>query len=261
VFFSHLAESWRYRELIYFFAWRDVKVRYKQAALGAAWAILQPLASMIVFAVIFGRLANVPSDGLPYPLFAYCGLLARTYFSGVITQAGQCLIGNANLITKVYFPRIALPFSSVAGGLLDAAISFCFLVVMMVYYAVTPSWTMLLAPLFVVLLVLLATGVGLLLAALNVSYRDVKYALPLMIQLWLFVTPILFPVSFVPENLRPLLMFNPLTGIIDGFRRTLLLGQLPDPLLTASSLAGTLVIGMIGLVYFRKAERSFADIV
>ncbi len=256
-----LGDSWRHRELVCFFAWRDVKVRYKQALLGAAWAILQPLLSMIVFTFVFGRLAGVPSDGLPYPLFAYAGLLLWNYVSGVVGQAGQSLTANSNLITKVYFPRVALPFSTAVSGLLDFAVGSTFLVVLLAWYHAIPTWHALLAPVFLIALVALTLGVSLFLAALNVSYRDVKYALPLMIQLWLFISPVIYPISAVSEKYRPLMALNPLTGIVEGFRSCLLLQRLPDPRLTAISLASTLVILIAGLVYFRRAERSFADVI
>jgi lipopolysaccharide transport system permease protein len=254
-------EAWRYRELVYFFAWRDVKVRYKQAVLGAAWAILQPLASMLVFAFFFGRLAKVPSDGVAYPLFAYTGLLLWTYFSTAITQAGQSLVSNSNLLTKVYFPRFTLPCSTVASGLLDFAIGWGFLAFLMVYYEARLSWTLVLVPLFTVQLILLTLGVGIWLAALNVLYRDIKHALPLAIQLWMFASPVIYPLDFIPERLRWLMLLNPLAGVVDGFRRCLLLGQLPDAPLTIASLVGTLLILVTGMAYFRKVERTLADVI
>lgn len=256
-----LREWWRYRELVYFFAWRDVKVRYKQAALGAAWAILQPLLTMIVFTIFFGRLAKIPSDGIPYPLFAYVGLVLWTYFSGVVGQAGQSLTANSNLITKVYFPRIALPASSAVSGLLDFLVGLSFVVVLMAWYGARPGWPLLFTPVIVVGLILFTVGVSLLLAALNVWYRDVKYVLPLLIQLWLFVTPVIYPASFIPERFQPYLFLNPLAGLAEGFRMCLLTSRWPDPLLTSSSLALALVVFVAGLVVFRRAERSFADII
>jgi lipopolysaccharide transport system permease protein len=256
-----LLESWQHRELIFFFAWREVKIRYKQALLGAAWAILQPLLSMIVFTLFFGRLAGIPSDGLPYALFAYVGLLQWTYFSGVIANAGQSLTSNANLITKVYFPRLALPSSLAISGLLDFVIGLSFLFVLMIYFQSPLHALALLAPFFVLQMVLLSVGVSLLLAAVNVFYRDVKHVLPLAIQLWLFLTPVIYPVSFIPERHRPWLALNPLAGIIDGFRSCLVLGQWPNLWLTASSWAITLLVLWLGFAYFRQAERRFADVI
>jgi lipopolysaccharide transport system permease protein len=256
-----IRETWRYRELVYFFAWRDIKVRYKQAALGASWAILQPLLAMVVFTLFFGRLAQIPSDGIPYPLFAFAGLVLWTYFSTVITQGGQSLISNANMITKVFFPRLTLPFSSVTSGALDLLIGLSFLLLMSLYYGVFPALPAILAPLFLLQLILFTAGLSLTIAALNVSYRDVKYVLPLLIQLGLFVTPVIYPASFVPERFQSFLALNPLTGIVVGFRDCLLLARWPDPQLTGISLALTAVVLWFGLVYFRKVERSFADII
>ena len=256
-----LSEAWRYRELVYFFAWRNIKVRYKQAALGAAWAILQPLLSMIVFTVFFGQLAKIPSDGVPYPLFAYVGLVVWTYYSSVLSQAGQSLTVNANLVTKVYFPKVALPASSALGGLFDLTISLSFVVVIMAWYQVLPGWQLLLAPIFLVGLVLLTVGVSLLVAAVNVWYRDVKHTLPLLISLWLFVTPVIYPASFVPERYRPLLLLNPLAGIVEGFRNCVLPGNGPDLTMSGISLASAVIIFGIGMAYFRVAERSFADVI
>jgi lipopolysaccharide transport system permease protein len=258
---SWLAESWRYRELVYFFAWRDIKVRYKQAALGAAWAVLQPLLGMIVFTVFFGGLARIPGDGVPYPLFAYLGLVLWTYFANVISQGGQSLISNSTLITKVYFPRIALPASSALGGLFDAAVGLSFVVVLMAWYQVLPGWSLILAPIFLVALVLLTVGVSLLLAAVNVWYRDVKHTLPLLIQLWLFASPVIYPFDYVPERYRPLMALNPLAGLVEGFRDCLLPDRWPDPGLTVFSLAATAVVFVLGVTVFRRAERSFADVI
>jgi homopolymeric O-antigen transport system permease protein len=254
-------EIWRYRELVYFFAWRDIKVRYKQAALGVGWAVLQPLLTMIVFTLLFGRLAGVPSDGLPYPLFAYVGLTLWTYFSGVISQAGQSLASNSNLVTKVYFPRVALPASSALSGLLDLAVSFTFVVVLMAYYQMRPSWPLVFAPVFLMGAMLFTMGISLLLAALTVRFRDVKYTVPLIVQLWLFVTPVIYPASFVPERFRPFLFLNPMAGLVEGFRSCLLTDRWPDPMLTAASLLAAIGVFLIGWLYFQKAERSFADVI
>ena len=246
---------------MYFFAWRDVKVRYKQAALGAAWAVLQPLLGAILFTIFFGRLAQIPSDGLPYLLFAYVGLVLWTYFTSVITHAGQSLTSNTNLITKIYFPRVALPVSAALSGLLDLAASLPLAVVFMVYFQTYPSWPLILAPVYLAGTVLFTIGVSLLLAALMVRYRDVKYTLPLMVQLWLIVTPVIYPASFLPERYRPLLFLNPMAGFVEGFRGSLLTERWPDPATTTVSLAVAIVVFVVGWVYFHRAERSFADII
>lgn len=256
-----IRQTWRYRELIYFFAWRDVKVRYKQAALGAAWAVLQPLATMVIFSLLFGRLAKIPSDDVPYPLFAYVGLIMWTYFSGVAAHSVQSLIANSNLVSKVYFPRVALPASAALSGLLDLAISSCFVVVLMVYYGVFPGWPVVLAPLYLVALVLITVGFSLVLAALAVSYRDVKYTVPLLLQLGLFVTPVIYPASFVPHKLQFLLLLNPLARIVEGLRGCLLKPEWPAPGTTVLSLLVAVLVFAGGWFYFGRAERSFADII
>jgi lipopolysaccharide transport system permease protein len=254
-------ELWRFRELLYFLAWRDVKVRYKQAALGAAWAIVQPLLTMLIFSFFFGRLANIPSDGVPYPLFCYAALVPWTYFSGTLTQAGNSLVSNSNLITKVYFPRVLLPAASAVSGLLDFAIGSAFLVVLMVYYKVHPGWTLLLWPLAVLCMMTVSVGVSMLLAGLNVRYRDVKYVIPFMIQLGLFITPVIYPASFLPARVRPLLALNPLSGIVELFRAALFPHLKIDfqPLLI--SLVASFSLFVAGALYFRKAEEKFADII
>jgi len=256
-----LSELWRYRELAYFFAWRDVKVRYKQAALGAAWAVLQPLLTMVLFTLFFGRLARIPSDGVPYPLFSYSALLFWTYFAAVLGQGGQSLVANSNLITKVYFPRLTLPASVALSGLLDFVIGVGFLVILMLYYRIYPGWPLLLAPVFLVGLVLFTLGASLFLASLSVRYRDIKYAAPFLIQMWLFVTPVIYPTTMLPERLQTVMAVNPLAGVIEGFRACLFSGRLPDPLLTGVSLTTAVVVFVIGLAYFRKTERAFADVI
>jgi lipopolysaccharide transport system permease protein len=256
-----LSELWRYRELLYFLAWRDVKVRYKQAALGAAWAVLQPLLTMIVFTLFFGRLVGVPSNGVPYPLFAYCALVLWTYFAGVLGLAGQSLLANINLITKVYFPRILMPASNALSGLLDLAIGLVLLVPLMAYYRVQPGWALLLAPVFLVGLILLTLGTSLLLAALVVRFRDMKYTVPFLIQLGLFVTPVIYPMSVIPRRYQTLAALNPLSGIIEGFRASLFSATTLDPMLTTVSLISCVVVFVAGFVYFRSAERFFADII
>ena len=254
-------EFWRYRELLYFLAWRDVKVRYKQAALGVSWAVIQPLLTMIIFTLFFGGIARVPSDGIPYPLFSFCALVPWTYFSTILGHAGNSLISNAQLITKVYFPRALLPAATVLSGLADFSVGAVVLALMMIYYHVKPGWPLLLAPLFFAGMVVLAFSVSMFLAALNVRYRDVKYALPFLVQIWLFVTPIIYPVTFLPAKMRPLLAFNPMAGLLEGFRSSLLARKQMDWRLAGISVAITLVLLVIGAAYFRKTEKTFADIV
>lgn len=256
-----LSEVWRSREILYFLAWRDVKVRYKQAVLGVAWAVLQPLFTMIIFTLFFGRLASIPSDGVPYPLFSYSALLLWTYFSITLSQVGNSLIANASLITKIYFPRVLLPGAAALGGLLDLLVSSVILVVMMIYYRVSPNWTILLTPIFIVETVLLVMGAGMLLAALNVRYRDVKYTIPFLTQIGLFVTPVIYPVSFLPQRYQWLLALNPMAGVIEGFRGCLLgVGSINWELVTGSWVV-TLLLLLVGGLHFRSTERVFADIV
>jgi lipopolysaccharide transport system permease protein len=256
-----LQEFWRYRELFYFLVWRDVKIRYKQTVLGAAWAIIQPFFIMIIFTLFFGRLAKMPSDGIPYPVFSYSALVPWTYFAGALALAGNSLVGNANLITKVYFPRVTIPASAVLSGLVDFAIASVVLLGMMVYYRIQLSWGLLLWPVLVVPLVLLALGVGMFLAALNVKYRDVKYTIPFIVQLWLFLSPIIYPTSIIPERFRTLIALNPISGIIEAFRASLLPTRQVDWQLLSVSVAVTLFIFTLGALYFMKTERNFADVV
>src|SRR5579864_2335856 len=256
-----LYEIWRSREILYFLAWRDVKVRYKQAVLGVAWAVLQPLFTMIIFTFFFGRLAAIPSDGVPYPLFSYSALLLCTYFSITLSLVGNSLISNASLITKIYFPRVLLPGAAALGGLLDLLVSSVFLVAMMVYYRAAVRWTILLTPLFIAETVLLVLGAGMLLAALNVRYRDVKYTIPFLTQIGLFVTPVIYPVNFLPHRYQWLLALNPMAGVIEGFRGCLLgIGSINWELV-ASSWVVTLLLLVVGGLHFRSTERVFADIV
>jgi lipopolysaccharide transport system permease protein len=251
---------WSYRELLYFLIWRDVKVRYKQTGLGVAWAIIQPLFTMIIFTLFFGRLAGVPSDNVPYPLFAYAGLLPWTFFSNAISNSGNSLVGSANLITKVYFPRMIIPGAAVAAGLVDFAIALIILILLMFYYGVILSWSILMFPVLVTLTTLLAVGVGMWLSALNVKYRDVRFALPFLVQLWMFVSPVIYPTSFLPVKFRWLLSLNPLTGIIEGYRSSLF-GRRFDWTALAMSAAITLVLLVYASYSFRRMEKSFADIV
>lgn len=257
----NLANLWNYRELIYFLTWRDIRVRYKQTALGAAWAVIQPFFTMIVFSVFFGWLAKIPSDGVPYPIFAYCALLPWQLFAHSLTQSSNSLVANQHLITKVYFPRLVIPISTVLAGLPDFLIAFVFLIGMMIYYGMAPTavaWTI---PLFLVLAVGTALGVGLWLSALNVQYRDVRYAIPFLTQLWLFATPIAYPSSLIPGPWRALYGLNPMAGVVEGFRWALLGSANPPGGLLLVSVAATLIVFSSGLYYFRRMERTFADTV
>ncbi|HWP45327.1 MAG TPA: ABC transporter permease [Blastocatellia bacterium] len=256
----NLADLWAYRELLYFLTWRDVKVRYKQTLLGAAWAIIQPLFAMIIFTLFFGRFAGIPSDGVPYPIFAYAALLPWTFFSNALTNSGNSLVGSAHLITKVYFPRMIIPGAAVAAGLVDLAIAFLVLAALMIYYGVPLTLSALMLAPLVALTALLALGVGMWMSALNVKYRDVRYALPFLIQLWMFASPIIYPSSMLPERWRWLLAMNPLTGIIEGHRAALF-GRKFDWIALAISAAITLAVLIYSAYTFRRMERSFADVV
>jgi lipopolysaccharide transport system permease protein len=254
-------ELWTYRELFYFLAWRDVKVRYKQTALGIAWAILQPFLTMVVFTLLFGKLAGMPSEGMPYPVFYFGALLPWMYFSTTLTNSGNSLVANAHLITKVYFPRLILPTAAAFSGLVDFAVGCVLLAGIMAYYRIVPDWEVMIWPLLVLLLVVLALAVGMVLAALNVRYRDVKYTLPFIVQLWLFVTPVIYPMSIIPDRYRVFVLLNPLSGIIDAFRASLVPGRQIDWALLWSSAFVTVVLFALGAVYFSRTERTFADIV
>jgi lipopolysaccharide transport system permease protein len=256
----NLRDLWTYRDLLYFLTWRDVKVRYKQTALGAAWAIIQPLFTMLIFWLFFGRLAGMPSDGIPYPLFALAGLIPWTFFANAVTNSGNSLVGSANLITKVYFPRMIIPFAAVGAGLVDLAISFGLLALAMLWFRVAPSAGILLLPLLVLLLMLLATGVGMFMSALNVKYRDIRYALPFCIQLWMFATPIIYPLSIVPAKWRWVMALNPITGIIDGFRAALFQRAFDWQSLLVSTLV-ILAVLVYSAFHFRRMEKTFADVV
>lgn len=256
----NLADLWHYRDLLYILTTRDIKVRYKQTALGAAWAIIQPLFTMLIFTLFFGKLAGMPSDDIPYPLFAYAGLLPWTFFSNAVTNSGNSLVGNSNLITKVYFPRIIIPMASVGSGLVDFVIAFALLVVLMFYYGVGLSSSILMLPVLIVLTALLAIGIGMWMSALNVKYRDIRYALPFLIQLGMFATPIIYPSSLVPEKWRWLIALNPLTGQIENYRAAFF-GKPFDWFSLGVSALITFAIVFYAAFMFKRMEKSFADII
>ena len=256
-----LRDLWQYRELLYFLTWRDVKVRYKQTLLGAAWAILQPLLTMLIFTLLFGRFAGIKSEGIPYPIFAYGGLLIWTFFANSVTNSGNSLVGSANLITKIYFPRMIIPMAAVGAGLVDLLLAFGVQIALIVYYHIRITWSVTMIPLLVLLATMLALGVGMWLSALNVKYRDIRYAIPFLIQLWMFASPIIYPLSMLPARWQWVLILNPLTGIIQNFCVALFGNQNFE----WKSLAASVVITVLILIYstfsFRRMERHFADIV
>jgi lipopolysaccharide transport system permease protein len=256
-----LRELWAYRELLYFLVWRDVKVRYKQTALGAAWVILQPLLTMVVFTLFFGTLAKVPSDGMPYPLFAFAGLVPWTLFAYALTESSGSLVSNQNLITKVYFPRLIIPLASVLAGLVDFAISFGVLLGLMLYYGVVPTAYVLTIPLFVVLAVMAALSVGIWLSALNVEFRDVRYTIPFLTQLWMFVTPLAYASSLIPDRWKLVYGLNPMAGVVEGFRWALLGRTAAPGFLLAASTTVVVILLAGGAYYFRRMEKTFADVV
>jgi len=245
-----LGEIWRFRELLYFLTWRDIKVRYKQTALGAAWAIIQPVFMMVVFTLAFGKLAKVPSDGVPYPVFAYAALLPWQLFAHSLTEASNSLVSNERLITKVYFPRLVVPIAAVLGGLMDFAVSFVVLLGLMAYYGIRPGMAIVTLPLFLLLAIATALGVGLWLSALNVRYRDIRYTIAFLTQLWLFATPVAYPSSLVPARYRVLYGLNPMAGVVEGFRWALLGKAPPSMSLIAASSIVVVVILTGGLMYF-----------
>lgn len=257
----NLRELWEYRELLFFLVWRDVKVRYKQTAFGAIWAILQPFLTMVVFSIFFGRLAGVPSDGIPYPVFAFTALLPWQLFAHSLMESSNSLVTNERLITKVYFPRLAIPIAAVLGGLLDFGIAFGVLVLMMLFFGLVPNFAILTLPFFILLAIATALAVGLWLSALNVQYRDVRYVIPFLTQFWLFATPIAYPSSLIPEPWRAVYGLNPMAGVVEGFRWALL-GKTSDTLslqIVSIIIVGVLLVG--GLIYFRRMEKTFADVI
>ncbi len=260
-FFQGLDELVEYRELLFSLVWRDIKVRYKQTAIGVAWAILQPVLTMVVFSIFFGRLAQVPSDGHPYPIFVYAALLPWQLFAYALTESSNSLVSNQQLISKVYFPRLVVPIAAVIAGLVDFAMAFLVLVAMLLYYRITSGWAIVLLPLFLILATLTALAVGLWLSALNVKYRDVRYTIPFLTQFWLFATPIAYPSSLVPEQWRAFLGLNPMAGVVEGFRWALLGQTAPEVGLMAVSLVIVLILFTGGICYFRSVERTFADVI
>lgn len=256
-----LGELWEYKELLYFLIWRDIKVRYKQTVMGAAWAFIQPFFTMVVFSLFFGRLAKIPSDGVPYPLFSFAALLPWTFFANGLSNASNSLVGSSNLITKVYFPRLAIPIANVLSGIVDFSIAFVTLMGMMLYYGVMPTWNALWLPLLLLLALVTALGVSLWLSAMNVQFRDVKYTIPFITQFWLFATPIAYPSSLLTEPWKSVYAINPMVGVVEGFRWALLSTDTAPglPVLISTVVAVTILVG--GLFYFRRLEKTFADVV
>ena len=254
-------ELWEYRELVYFLIWRDIKVRYKQTILGASWAIIQPFLTMVVFSLFFGKLAKVPSDGLPYPIFAYAALVPWTFFANGLTSSSNSMVASANLVKKVYFPRISIPISSVMAGGVDFVLAFAVLLGMMAFFMTVPSIHIIWLPFLMLMALAAGLGAGLWMAALNVVYRDIRYVVPFFVQLWMFATPIAYPSTLVPEQWRALYGLNPMVGVVEGFRWALLgTDTAPNIMIIPSSIVA---FGMLasGVVYFRRMERHFADVV
>jgi lipopolysaccharide transport system permease protein len=261
LFHLELKSIWQYRELLYFLIWRDVKVRYKQTAIGAGWAIFQPLITMMIFTVIFGTFAKIPSDGLPYPIFAFAALLPWNYFAQAIGRSSVSLVGSANLISKVYFPRLIIPLSAAVAPLVDFAVAFVILLAMMAWFGIAPTWGVLAMPLFLLLALATAVAVGLWLSALDVRYRDVGYTIPFVVQIWMYLSPVAYPVSLMPESWRLLYSLNPMAGVIEGFRWALLGKGNPDFGVMTASTVMVMALLLGGIVYFRQMERTFADVV
>ncbi|MBN8639994.1 MAG: ABC transporter permease [Anaerolineae bacterium] len=256
----HLRELWNYRDLIALLAWRDISVRYKQTVLGIAWAVIQPLFSMIIFSVFFGGLAQVPSDGLPYPVFSYAALLPWTFFANSLTQSSNSLVGNANLLSKVYFPRLVIPISSTISGIVDFGIAFVVLLLLMLIYGILPTAAVVLLPFFLLLALVTALGAGLWLSALNVEYRDIRYAVPFLVQALMFASPVVYSSTLLEEPWRTLYGLNPMVGVIEGFRWALLGATPPGALLGLSAVAAVVLL-VTGALYFRRMEKNFADVV
>jgi homopolymeric O-antigen transport system permease protein len=256
-----LKAVYQYRELLYFLIWRDVLIRYKQAAIGIAWVVLQPLLTMVIFTVIFGLFAKLPSDGLPYTVFSFTALLPWNYFAQAISRSGISVVSNANLISKIYFPRLIVPISGALGPLVDFAISFVILLGMMAWYGIAPTWGILTLPFFTLLAVVTAVAVSLFLSALNVKYRDVGHAIPFLVQFWMYASPVVYSVTIIPHKWRLLYSLNPMVGVIEGFRWALLGKERPDFMVMAMGVVVALLLLLVGLIYFKRTERFFADII
>ena len=257
----NLRELWAYKELLYFFVWRDLKVRYKQTIMGVSWAVIQPILTMVIFSLFFGRLAQVPSDDLPYPIFSFAALVPWTFFANALTNASNSVVNSGNMLKKIYFPRMTLPIATVFSGLLDFFLSFLVLLVMMLFYGIAPTRNVVWLPFFLLVAIITALGSSLWLSAMNVQFRDVRYTIPFIIQAWLFATPVAYPSSLLPEPWRTLYGLNPMAGVVEGFRWALLgTDTAPSPIVLVSTLVA-IVILVSGAFYFRRLERSFADVV
>jgi len=256
-----LKEVWKYRELFYFFVWRDIKIRYKQTILGASWAIIQPFMTMIIFSLFFGKLANIPSDGIPYPIFSYAALVPWTFFSNGLLLASNALVNNSNMVKKIYFPRLVLPMSSVFSGLVDFVLAFLVLLLMMLYYQIYPTVNVIWLPLFILLALVTAIGTGFWFSAMNAQFRDIRYIVPFLVQAWLFITPIVYPSSLLTEPWRTLYGLNPMAGVVEGFRWALLgTDTAPGPITIVSSIMAVVIL-ISGMFYFRRMEKIFADVI
>lgn len=256
-----LGELYEYRELLYFLTWRDIKIRYKQTILGIGWAVLQPFFSMVVFSLFFGKLAGIPSDGIPYPIFAYVALVPWTFFANGLSQSSASLVSGAEMIRKIYFPRLVIPLSSVFSGVIDFILAFAILLLMMLFYGIVPTTAVIWLPALLLLALVTSLGVGFWLTAMNVQFRDVKYVVPFLIQAWMFATPIAYPSSLIPERWRPLYGLNPMVGVVEGFRWALLgVKTAPGAMIAVSSVVA-FVLFVTGAFYFRRMERGFADVI
>ena len=256
-----LKALWDYRELLYFLAWRDLKARYAQTVMGLAWAVVQPLFMMVVFTIIFDKIARFPSDGIPYPLFAYAALVPWTFFAKSLDRSGFSVVAESNLITKIYFPRLIIPLSATLGGLLDFAIAFLLLVAMMVWFGVLPTWKLVMVPLYLLLTVMASLAVSLWFSALFVKYRDIAAVIPLLTQVWMFASPIVYPVSMIPQEWQRLYSINPMVGVIGGFRWALLGAPAPDPAVLALNVLTIAVFLILGMAYFNRMANTFADVI